>query len=54
MERILKWLDDVDDFLAVTRLQIGPVFVTIALLAVFLVLLGVVFVLGPPELLASP
>jgi hypothetical protein len=54
VERLLRWLDDVDDLLAVTRLQVGPVVVTLALLAVFLAVLGVVFVLGPPELLAAP
>ena len=54
MERILKWLDDLDDFLAVTRLQAGPLLVTITLLAVFLAVLGVVFVLGPPDLHAAP
>jgi hypothetical protein len=54
MERILKWLDDVDDFLAVTWLQARPVLVTVALLAVFLAVLGVVFVLGPPDLHAAP
>jgi hypothetical protein len=54
MERLLKWLDDIDDFLAVTRLQAGPVLVTITLLVVFLAVLGVVFVLAPPDLLAAP
>jgi hypothetical protein len=54
MERILKWLDDVDDFLAVARLQAGPVVVTIALLAVFLAVLGAVLLLGPPDLHAAP
>ena len=54
MERILKWLDDLDDVVAVTRLQVGPVFVTIALLAAFLAVLGFVFVLGPPDLHAAP
>lgn len=54
MERILKLLDDVDDFLAVARLQVGPVVVTIALLAAFLAVVGVVFVLGPPDLHAAP
>ncbi len=54
MERILKWLDDLDDFLAVTRLQAGPVLVTAALLVLFLAIVGTVFVLGPPELLAAP
>lgn len=54
MERLLKWLDDIDDFLAVTRLQAGPVLLTITLLVAFLAVLGVVFVLGPPDLLAAP
>jgi hypothetical protein len=54
MERFLKWLDDVDDFLAVARLQAGPALVTVALLAAFLALLGIVFVLGPPDLHAAP
>jgi len=54
MERFLKLLDDVDDFLAVTRLQAGPVLVTVALLAAFLAVLGIVLVLGPPDLLAAP
>ena len=54
MERILKWLDDVDDFVAVTLLQAGPVLATVALLALFLAMLGVVFVLGPPVLHAAP
>ena len=54
MERFLKWLDDVDDFLAVARLQAGPLLVTVALVAAFLAVLGIVFVLGPPDLHASP
>ena len=54
MERFLRWLDDLDDFLAVMRLQAGPVVVTLALLAAFLAVLGVIFVLGPPDLLAAP
>lgn len=54
MERFLKWLDDADDFLAVTRLQAGPVLATLLLLAAFLAVLGIVFVLGPPDLLAAP
>ena len=54
MERLLKWLDDVDDLLAVTRLQLGPVAVTVALLVLFLAVLGIVFVSAPPDLLAAP
>lgn len=54
MERFLKWLDDLDDFLTVSRFQLGPVLATVALLALFLAVLGIVFVLGPPDLLAAP
>ena len=54
MERFLKWLDDVDDLLAVARLQAGPVLLTVVLLAAFLAVLGIVFVLGPPDLHAAP
>ena len=54
MERILKWLDDLDDLRAMLRVQAGPLVVTILLLAVFLAALAGVFVLGPPDLLASP
>jgi hypothetical protein len=54
MERLLKWLDDLDDFLAVTRLQAGPLLVTIALLILFVAVIGAAFVLGPPDLLAAP
>ena len=54
MERLLKWLDDVDDLFALLRLQLGPAVVTVALLALFLAVLGVVFVMAPPELLAAP
>ena len=54
MERLLRWLDDVDDFLAVTWLQAGPVVVTVLLLALFLAVVGAAFVLGPPDLLAAP
>ena len=54
MERILKWLDDLDDLVAVVRLQVKPVLVTSALLAVFLAALATVLVLGTPDLLASP
>jgi hypothetical protein len=54
VERLLRWLDDVDDFLAVTRLQAGPVVFTVVLLALFLAVVGAAFVLGPPDLLAAP
>jgi hypothetical protein len=54
MERLLKWLDDLEDVLVVTRLQARPVVVTLALLALFVAVVGTVFVLGPPDLLAAP
>jgi len=54
MERILKLLDDLDDFLAVTRLQAGPVAITLVLLVLFVAVVAAIFVLGPPELLAAP
>ena len=53
MERLLKWLDDFEDLLAVARLQAGPAIVTL-LLAAFVVTVGAVFLFGPPELLAAP
>jgi len=54
MERILKLLDDLDDVLAVTRLQAGPVATTLVLLVLFVAVVGAIFVLGPPDLLAAP
>jgi hypothetical protein len=54
MERLLKWIDDFEDLLAVARLQAGPVVVTLLLLAAFLATVGAVFLFGPPELLAAP
>jgi uncharacterized membrane protein YdjX (TVP38/TMEM64 family) len=54
MERLLKWLDDFEDLLAVVRLQAGPAIVTLLLLAAFVVTVGAVFLFGPPELLAAP
>jgi len=54
VERLLRWLDDVDDFLAVTWLQAGPVALTVVLLVLFLAVVGAAFVLGPPDLLAAP
>ena len=54
MERLLKWIDDFDDLVAVTRLRAGPLVVTRLLLAAFLVAVAVVRVLGLPDLLAAP
>ena len=54
MERLLKWLDDCDDFLVVFRVQAPAVAVTALLLAAFLVGLGALLLLGPSDLLAAP
>jgi len=54
MERFLKWLDDLDDLLAMTRVQAVPLIVTLLLLVAFLAVAGTVLVLGPTELLAAP
>lgn len=54
MERILKLLDDLDDFLRVSWLQAGPVAVTVVLLVLFAAVVGAILVLGPPDLLAAP
>lgn len=54
MERILKWLDDLDDLLVVVHVQSRPVIVTAVLLVVFLSVVGAVFVFGPPVLHAAP
>ena len=54
MERLLKWIDDFDDLVAVTRLQAGPLVVSLLLLAALLAAVAAVMVLGPPDLRASP
>jgi hypothetical protein len=54
MERLLKWLDDVDDLMIVFRGHARSVMLTVLLLVVFVTVVGAVFVLGPPDLLASP
>jgi hypothetical protein len=54
MERLLKWLDDLDDLRVVFRVQAPAVIVTAALLAIFLAVVGAVMVFGPPDLLAAP
>jgi hypothetical protein len=54
MERLLKWLDDLDDLLVVFRVQAPAAIATVLLLAGFAVTVGAVLVLGPPDLLAAP
>jgi len=54
MERFLKWLDDLDDLVAMLWVQSGPVLVTVVLFVAFLATAGAVFVFGPPVLHAAP
>jgi hypothetical protein len=54
MERLIKWLDDVDDLRVVFRVTAPSMLLTLALVATFAIALGVLFLLGPPDLLASP
>jgi hypothetical protein len=54
VERFLRWLDDLDDLLVVTRTQGRSLLVTLLLLVLFLSVLGAVFLIGPPVLHASP
>lgn len=54
MERLLKWLDDLDDLLAVLRRHSPQLLVTALLLAAFATAVTVMLVYGPPDLLASP
>lgn len=54
MEILLRWLDDCDDLLDVFRVQARAAAVTALLLAAFLVGLGAMLLLGPPDLLAAP
>jgi hypothetical protein len=54
MERLLKWLDDLDDLKVVFRVTAPGMIVTLLLVATFVVALGALFLLGPPDLQASP
>jgi uncharacterized membrane-anchored protein len=54
MERLLKWLDDLDDLTAVFRAQAPSVIITALLVVAFVAGLGALLLLGPPDLLASP
>jgi hypothetical protein len=54
MERLLKWLDDCDDLLVVFRTQAPAVLVTALLATAFVIGLGALLLLGPPDLLAAP
>lgn len=54
MERLLKWIDELDDLVAPLRLHGGPLLATLLLLVAFVAAVGAIFLLGPPDLLASP
>jgi hypothetical protein len=54
MERLLKCLDDLDDLTVVFRVQAPAVIVTALLAVAFVAGLGVLLVLGQPDLLAAP
>jgi hypothetical protein len=54
MERLLKWLDDLDDLMDVFRLQAPAAVVTALLMAAFIAGIGALLLLGPPDLLAAP
>jgi hypothetical protein len=40
MERLLKWLDDWDDLLALARVQAGPLLVTLGLIVACVAIVG--------------
>ena len=54
MERLLKWLDDLDDLMVVFRAQAPAVIVTAVLAVVFVAGLAALLLLGPPDLHAAP
>jgi hypothetical protein len=54
MERLLKWLDDLDDLTDVFRVQAPSVIITALLVMAFVAGLGALLLLGPLDLLAAP
>ncbi len=54
MERLLKWLDDVDDVMVVFRVQAPALLTTLLLVTAFCAGLGALLLLAPPDLLAAP
>jgi hypothetical protein len=54
MERLLKWLDDLDDLTDVFRAQAPSVIITALLVMAFVAGLGALLLLGPLDLLAAP
>ena len=53
MERLLKWLDDLDDLTDVFRVQAPSVIITALLVVAFVAGLGALLLLRPPELLPA-
>ena len=54
MERLIKWLDDLDDLLVVFRVQGPAAVVTLLLLAGFATGVSAALLLGQQPLLAAP
>jgi hypothetical protein len=54
MERLPKWLDEIDDLLVVFHVHGPAAVVTLLLLAVFAATVGGVLLLGQAPLLAAP
>jgi len=50
----LKWLDDLDDLFALVWHHSPQAVTTVLLLVAFVTSVGIVFVFGPPDLLAAP
>ena len=53
MERLPKWLDDIDDLLVVFHVH-APAAVATMLLVGFAATIGTMLLLGQPHLLAAP
>jgi hypothetical protein len=53
MERLLKWIDEFDEILVLTRAKARPLVMTL-LLAAFLVAAALVMALGQSQLPAAP
>jgi hypothetical protein len=54
MERLLKWLDDIDDLMVVFRVQAPAVLITVLLATAFGAGMATLLLLAPPDLLAAP
>ncbi len=54
MERFLRWLDEFDDAMALVRVHLPSIAITLALMAGFLLAVGAIFLFGPPTLQAAP